>query len=367
MKKIVISGYYGFNNAGDEAILESIVTTLDSLAAEQGETLQFTVLSAEPATTAARLAVNAVSRTNFLAIVRAVLGSHALISGGGGLLQDSTGRGLSIPYYLGLVLLASLLGKKTIFYAQGIGPIRKKYNRLLTRLIVNRVSLISVRDQGSLDELLKLGVTRPQLTLTVDPAFLLEPADPNGRAAAVIEALPVGKPVVGIAVRSWHEEAKTLTAIAAAADCITRELAAVTVLVPMHYPEDLAAAEKLAGLMKSQTVILQEPLAPRELLAVFNCFSLVLAMRLHALIFAALAAVPLLGIAYDRKVGAFLERLGLSSAEEPGALEAVQLTAQALERWQGRDQLRRLLRERNFAFRQDGLQWAGRVLAFILK
>lgn len=366
MKRIVVSGYYGFNNAGDEAILESIVTTLRSLAAEQGETLQFTVLSAEPAATAARLTVNAVSRTNFFAVLRALLASHALISGGGGLLQDSTGRGLSIPYYLGLVLLAGLFGKKTIFYAQGIGPIRKKYNRFLTRLIVNRVSLISVRDQGSLDELVKLGVTRP-LTLTVDPAFLLEPADPSGRAAAFTGALPAGKPVVGIAIRSWQRETETLRAVAAAADCIARELAAVTVLVPMHYPGDLAAAEKLAGLMKSRTVILQEPLAPRELLAVFNSFSLVLAMRLHALIFAALAAVPLLGIAYDRKVDALSERLGLGSAEKLGTLEAVQLTAQALERWRGQERLRHHLQEKEVIFRQDGLQWASRVLAFILK
>ncbi|MBT9167052.1 MAG: hypothetical protein DDT19_00376 [Syntrophomonadaceae bacterium] len=367
MRKIVISGYYGFNNAGDEAILESIVTTLRTLAAEQGETLQFTVLSAEPVATAARLDVNTVSRTNFLAVARALLASHALISGGGGLLQDSTGRGLSILYYLGLVLLANLFGKKTIFYAQGIGSIRKKYNRLLIRLIVNRVSLISVRDQGSLDELFKLGVRRIPLILTVDPAFLLTPADPKGKAAAFAETLPAGKPVVGIAVRSWQEEAETLRKIAAAADCIARELAAVTVLVPMHYPEDLAAAEKLASLMKSQTVILKEPLAPRELLVVFNFFSLVLAMRLHALIFAALASVPLLGIAYDRKVSAFLERLGLSSAEESGSLEIVQLTAQALERWQEREHLRCLLQEKSFVFRQDGLQWAGRVLAYILK
>ncbi|MBS3900059.1 MAG: polysaccharide pyruvyl transferase CsaB [Dethiobacter sp.] len=367
MRKVVISGYYGFNNAGDEAILESIVTTLRSLAAEQGETLQFTVLSAQPAATAARLGVNAVSRTNFLAVVRAILASHALISGGGGLLQDSTGRGLSILYYLGLVLLANLFGKKTIIYAQGIGPIRKKFNRLLTRLIVNRVSLVSVRDQGSLDELLKLGVTRLPLILTADPAILLAPSDPNGKAAAFTATLPAGKPVVGIAVRSWQDEVKTLRTIAAAADCIARELAAVTVLVPMHYPEDLAAAEKLACLMKSPTVILQEPLAPGELLAVFNSFSLVVAMRLHALIFAALAAVPLLGIAYDRKVCAFLELLGLDSAAELGALEDVQLTAQALERWQGRERLRCHLSEKSFAFYQDGLQWAGRVLAFILK
>lgn len=367
MKKVVISGYYGFNNAGDEAILESMVDTLRSLAAKQGESLHFTVLSATPAATAASLAVNAVSRTSLPAVVRAILAADVLISGGGGLLQDRTGRGLSIPYYLGLVLLACLLGKKTIFYAQGIGPITKKYNRFLTRLIVNRVSLIGVRDEVSRKELLQLGVTRQPPVLTVDPAFLLEPADPNQRVAALTAALPAGKRVLGIALRSWPQAEASLPAMAAAADCLAKELVAVTVLVPMHYPGDLAMAEKLAALMKSQTVILREPLRPRELLAVFHCFSLVLAMRLHALIFAALVAVPLLGISYDRKVDLFLERLGLESAGEPGALDAALLATQALERWQDRAEIHRRLQEKNFAFRQDALQWASQVLAFILK
>lgn len=365
MKRIVISGYYGFNNAGDEAILDSMTGTLRAQAAAQGQKLQITVLSADPAATAARLGVEAVGRMDFPAVFRALLRADALLSGGGGLLQDATGRGMSVPYYLGLVLLARLLGKKAIFYAQGIGPIRKKRNRLLTRLIANTATAIAVRDQGSREELERLGVTRPPVTVTVDPVFLLEPADERGRAAGFIQMLPADKPVVGIAVRSWLKEEETLREIAAAADCVARDISAVTVLVPMHYPEDLAVAENLAGRMKTETVILRENLQPRELLAVFGRFNLVLAMRLHALIFAAVCGVPMLGIGYDRKVDAFLNRLELGSAGEPGALEAPRLARQALERWQQREEASGILQEKSRVFRQDALQWAQHVLQLI--
>lgn len=366
MKHIVISGYYGFNNAGDEAILDSIITTLKSLAAKQGQELRFTVLSATPSQTADRYGTDAIGRQDLPQIIRTLKQADVFISGGGGLLQDATGRGFSILYYLGLVALARLLGKKVILYAQGIGPVKRSFNRFLMRLIANRASLIAVRDEGSRNELAHLGVTRPPVTITADPVFLLEPTDPDGRAAEFLKELPPDKPVVGISVRSWHNEEKTLQEIATAADLVALELSAVTVLVPMHYPDDLAVSDKLADLMKSDTYILRENLSPRELLTVFNRFNLVLAMRLHALIFAAVSGVPMLGIGYDRKVDALLARLGLTSAGEPGQLDSIKLAGQALERWEAREELRQTLQEKSLLLHDEALSWATKVLDFIL-
>ncbi|MBS4030281.1 MAG: polysaccharide pyruvyl transferase CsaB [Clostridiales bacterium] len=366
MKHIVISGYYGFNNAGDEAILDSMITTLKSLASKQGEELRFTVLSANPAQTASRYGTDAIGRQDLPQILRTLRRADAFISGGGGLLQDATGRGFSILYYLGLVALARLLGKKTILYAQGIGPVKKPFNRFFMRLIANRASLIAVRDEGSLNELLRLGVTRSPVILTADPVFLLKPADPDGRAAEFLKELPPNKPVVGISVRSWHNEEETLREISIAADLIARDLSALTVLVPMHYPGDLAVSDKLAALMKSETHILRENLTPRELLSVFTRFDLVLAMRLHALVFAAVSGVPMLGIGYDRKVDALLARLGLTSAGEPGQLNSIKLAGQALKRWGSREDLRQTLQEKSLLLHDEALSWAKKVLAFIL-
>ena len=57
MKKVVISGYYGFNNAGDEAILSGLLLPCGRTA--KGAKISFTVLSAAPSATAARYGVKA--------------------------------------------------------------------------------------------------------------------------------------------------------------------------------------------------------------------------------------------------------------------------------------------------------------------
>lgn len=365
MKHVVISGYYGFSNMGDEAILDSIVGSLREQAAKQGEGLEFTVLSADPAGTAARLGVNAVSRMNLPAILRALTRADALISGGGGLLQDTTGRGFSVPYYLGLVFLARLFGKKAIFYAQGIGPVKRPFNRLLVRLAGNFASHIAVRDEGSRKELAALGVTRPPVTVTVDPVFLLKPAEPAGELTAFIQEIPANQPVIGVSIRSWRNEQASFKEIAAAVDCIARDIGAAVILVPMHYPEDVHASERLAACLKTPVFIPRFRRPPREILRLFARFDLVLAMRLHALIFAAVAGVPMVGIGYDRKVDALLARLEMKNAGEPGDLAAADLSAHALEAWGEREKIKGRLRVKSAEFDRAAQEWAAQAYELI--
>jgi polysaccharide pyruvyl transferase CsaB len=362
MKKIVISGYYGFHNTGDEAILHSIITNLRELGRRRGEELSFTVLSADPEATAGQLGVNAIPRTSPLRILRALLRSDVFISGGGGLLQDTTGRGLSIVYYLGLVVLARLFLKPVIFYAQGFGPVRRFHNRLLVRLIANRVQIITVRDRGSLDDLAALGVKRPFLAVTVDPVFMLEPAAEAPR----LPALPEDRPLLGIAARPWPGREQFLAQIAGAVNCLVTELNAAVVLVPMHHQDDLPVCRELASLLKNPPLVLEQPLSPPETAALFGSFDLVVAMRLHALIFAARAGVPMLGIGYDRKVDAFLARVGQKPAGRPDELEAADLACQAMELWSARQQVSAALRERSEEFKTTALLTAEDVLDFIL-
>jgi len=95
--KIVISGYYGFGNAGDEAILEAMVRDLRALAPGA----RLVVLSADPAATAARCGVEAVPRMHLPSVLGALRGADLFISGGGSLLQDATSW-RSVPYYAGI-------------------------------------------------------------------------------------------------------------------------------------------------------------------------------------------------------------------------------------------------------------------------
>ncbi|MBS3949031.1 MAG: polysaccharide pyruvyl transferase CsaB [Dethiobacter sp.] len=365
MMHLVISGYYGFGNAGDEAILYSILTSLRDAAQEVGEELRFTVLSADPAVTAARFNVQAVGRTDLRRIIGALRRADAFVSGGGGLLQDVTGRNLSVSYYLGLVVLARLLGKPALLYAQGIGPVTKPFNRLLVRLFANCASLVSVRDEESRRELGRLAVTRPPLVVTVDPVFALQAAKDSPAVTSFRDKLLPDRPVMAVSVRPWPAGNNYLREIASATDCLVQELAAQVVLLPLYPAKDLPACRELANLLQSPAIILEDDLSAPELLAVFAHFDLLLAMRLHALIFAAKTGLPMVGIGYDPKVDALLSLLGRQTAGKPEDLSAAGLCAAALAEWAERAETRRFLLERSTGFAAEARRFAKEIYAFV--
>lgn len=64
------------------------------------------------------------------------------------MLQDVTSQ-RSLCYYLGIIILGKMLGKKVMLFAQGIGPIRAKWARRLTSFVCSKADLITVRDKES--------------------------------------------------------------------------------------------------------------------------------------------------------------------------------------------------------------------------
>ena len=153
MSKIVISGYYGFANAGDEAMLTAIVKSLRKTEAS----VDLTVISGNPQSTATKHLVNSVHRFSPLEIYSAVANCDLLLSGGGSLLQDVTSK-KSLLYYLAIIWLGKLLNKKVMLFAHGIGPIRANVLRKLTKYVCSKADLITVRDTDSLVELERIGV-----------------------------------------------------------------------------------------------------------------------------------------------------------------------------------------------------------------
>lgn len=174
--RVVISGYYGFNNSGDEAVLRSII---DALREASGGRIEPVVLSADPAGTEAEHGVPAVSRTDIRAIREAIRTSEGLISGGGSLLQDTTGV-TTIPYYLGIIKLAQWMGKPTFVYAQGIGPIYRKWFYPLIKNVFQRTQYISVRDPESARLLEGMGISREKVAVVPDPVIRMESVDEIG-------------------------------------------------------------------------------------------------------------------------------------------------------------------------------------------
>ncbi len=322
MKTVVISGYYGYENIGDEALLASIIKALRA----QMTGVHIIVLSVRPEVTARRYGVEAVNRLGLFQIISALRRADLLISGGGSLLQDVTGP-LTIPYYLGIVALAKLMGKPVMFYAQGIGPVNGRFGKLLIRLIGNRADMITLRDEDSASLLREIGVRRPPVEVTADPVFGLEPETGHDRKE-VLES--VGIPgvtgqVVGVFIREWQGQKGYKEAVAGFADAILAKGRQV-IFVPMQYPADATPAREIAGMMDNTPVLVEEALGFSRIAELVNAMDIVVGMRLHALIIAASFAVPMAGLSYDPKVSDFLRSIGQPALEDLEKITAGQLT-----------------------------------------
>jgi polysaccharide pyruvyl transferase CsaB len=305
--KIALSGYYGFDNAGDEALLSAITSSIKRL----HSSAEFVVFSGCPAKTAALHGIRAVYHKSPWQVFQELRGTDLLISGGGSIFQDITSP-RSLPYYISVVALARLMGKPVIFYAQGVGPINRGLSKFLMRLVGNRVNLITLRDEDSRQFLWDLGVTRPPLLVTADPVFSLEPGPADmARVEQLLKDIGSGdKPLVGVAVRKWQALEGYQEVLARLLDELTARGYQI-LFIPMAYPDDVKESRRVASLMREAAYVLDEHLLSQEHLALIARLDLMVAMRLHALIFASSRGVPFAGISYDPKIDAFLKLFDL--------------------------------------------------------
>lgn len=308
--KIAILGYYGFGNAGDEAVLDGIVESLIYASKKENLNASFTVLSSQPENTAKRLPVKALDRKNFMDVFKALWKADVFILGGGSLFQDITGRGLSVMYYAAITILAYILRKKIVFYAQGVGPVKKPLNRCLAAFAARLSKVLGVRDNASMLELRNMGVSDKTIILTADPAFVLSPSKNSKKVDEILRKLPE-KNLIGVMIRDWYDMDICFDEIKKALSYFCKKNDFKAVVFPMQKNKDRDLSMKLAKDLDDEAIFIEDELDSHEILALFKRFDLVLAMRLHALIFSSIAGVPMVGIGYDPKVNALLSQIGI--------------------------------------------------------
>lgn len=352
--RIVISGYYGFDNAGDEAVLFSIISLLREVKAN----VKITVLSHNPEKTAELYGVQAVNRWKPIEVWQALKECGLLISGGGSLLQDVHGP-KSVIYYLGVVKMAQFLKKPVAFYAQGIGPISGRLSKTLMKLIANRVDVITVRDQGSLEDLKAMGVTKPLTRVTADPVLGIESKNINltlggkilSEAGVQLEDKE-NKPVLGIGLREWPNFEEGINQIAQALK-VVEEKGWQPVFIPMHFPEDVQIGRKISRELGHKAIVLTDNYTVEETFSLIGNCHMILGMRLHTLIMATVMGVPSVAISYDPKVDRFTELANLPSPLKVEDLTAFELVTRLQElkydlaiKEQDLDKKREMLREK---------------------
>lgn len=305
----MIAGYYGAGNTGDEAILAGMIRSLRARGIDG-----ITVLSRDPALTREMHGVRSIyigRRHHGLgAVFRALRGTRLLILGGGGLLQDAAGR--VVPYWLTRVALALAARTPVMYYAQGIGPLRTAAARRLVRFFSNRVTRITVRDEESRRLLREIGVVRPPVEVTADPALGMEAADDG---AALLRRGGVGfdsrKITLGVSLRPWPGETVYRPVLVGALKNLKARFDVRYVFFPFQYGADEEACQRVKDAIGArEDRLLTGVYSPAQMAAMLREMDGVIGMRLHAVILSALVRVPVFGLVYDPKVRLFLERTG---------------------------------------------------------
>jgi len=328
--KVLLSGYYGFDNAGDEAVLAAILTHLS----DRFNQPRFTVASGNPAATSQmhsnasqKYFLNAIKRDDFKMLAANIKKTDLFISGGGSLLQDVTSL-RNVAYHCGLLRLAQFKRTPSMMYAQGVGPLNQPLSQKLVRMATAKVSAITVRDNASKVLLQRIGVKSP-IQVTADPVWGLE-VEVDDNKSSIFQK----ETVWCVSLRSWPSDDENTSrqrvgaTLAALRDLAMRR-SAVLRFLPMQAKVDDALLASL-GVSPSEWIA-TAGVHPTKIMAQTAACDLMIAMRLHALIFAASQSVPCVAINYDPKVAALAETLKIPLLEGTECSQSDKLGA-AIER-----------------------------------
>lgn len=300
----MISGYYGFNNSGDDTLLSAMIKSFRDC----DEDLSIVVLSDNPQETEEKYNVKSIKRINILKILSAMKKTKTFLSGGGSLIQDVTST-KSIMYYLLLMRLAKCMHLPVMVYANGVGPIDKQKNILSTVKEFNKADLITLREKDSMEFLRQIGVTNEKITVTADPTFTLDCADEEV-VESILDSLsvPKDKGIIAVSLRNWKNAQKYFEReIVINLDEICEAYNLYPLFIPMQYPNDLEFSKKILASMKHKGAVIDRQYDGAVLKGIFKKCSITLGMRLHSLIYSFGVGVPVIGLSYDPKVKSFLE------------------------------------------------------------
>ncbi len=297
-KKICISGYYGFDNFGDETILKILTDNLKTI----NPVPEITVFSSSPEKTSQALGIKSVNSFKIKEVIKAIKSSDCLISGGGSLLQDATSI-KSLIYYLFIIITAQLFRKKTIIFAQGLGPISNIFFAKATYFVLKHCSYITIRDEKSYN-LLKSN--KIEAKICSDPVWNIEKTNSEKTKA------------IGIQLRQY----KTLT------NEFMQNLAYTTAkyysdkeiwLLSLQNTKDISVCkelkEKILKINSNINIKIIENTDNNKVITDISKLDKLIAMRYHACVIAIKNGVNLLPIDYDIKVKKLAEDFNLETIE----------------------------------------------------
>lgn len=285
-------------------------------------------------------------RSSLLEMLKAIRWSDIIMWGGGELIQDDTSK-VKIPYwFVNIMILSILFRKKIIALGQGLGPVNSGLNKILSKILMNRLRLFFTRDNYSEKMIRNIG-SKVSIISSVDPAILV--SDKISRSKSYLfdylknKGFNINKndKIVGVGVRRWFHQSGSLIPhkyavkyglrkiggekefsymkenLAFLLDELVSKHKFKIVFFPMYTPKheaDDEVSSQILNLMKNKNkgFVIKDDFSPIRYLELINATSLFFGVRLHSTILSTSLGIPSLTFYYVPKGKSYFEQLGMS-------------------------------------------------------
>lgn len=318
--RVLLCGYYGEHNRGDDALLATLLALLPP-------SCTVVVTARDQRQVQAQFGVATCPRGGPIRLLLALVRTQVLVLGGGSLLQDSTSR-RSLLYYVALILAARVLGRSVLLWGQGLGPLNGRTSRLLARLSLHLAQGITWRDDQSAAMAAAWGIHAP---MGRDPVWSLPRRNVDSADGPAAGAVCLcWRPTPLLSAAGWRQLENQVIADA-------RRHQAPVCLVPFHARQDAALLKACAVRLRAAGLVCRfwHPQTAWHFMEGLAPVDLVVAMRLHAVILAAVADRPLLALSYDPKVDAAAGAMAIPSVNlaDPDGLATLPDAWEQARRW----------------------------------
>lgn len=348
MKQIIISGWYGVNNTGDEAILLSLMDGFQEILGE----IRFVILTEMPGPILEQYSkqyhvqsfkhlsleskeglIEYILKGKLLHLLKMIYESDLFVLGGGGLLRDNT-RPRNLRKLLDEILFAKLVGTKTAYGLLGVGPIVSSKGGWVIKKITELVSEVTVRDFESKKILTEKLRCKKKVFVGADPAFLLkkQPCKHIKLVNFILNAKKRSRSLIAVCLcdyglrmdlRKIHRKnicfPHVMVELSKVISFLIEDLQADIIFFPFliaNGDDDREPAKNVMKRIKKKyyehILMVEEVLPPREAKWVLSEMKYVVGTRLHSLIFSASEGTPMVGINYEPKVKHFMEDMNFS-------------------------------------------------------
>ena len=172
-KKILVYGWFGENNVGDELLLDSMIYMIN----QNINNAEINVIASKPKEVKKNhKGINCISTTINLSIkslikniiynpfktLYNIIVSDVLIVAGGGAISDWNPSSTKDMFFL--INVFNKLKKKICLLGIGAGPINKKESYTRFKKVLEKANYITVRDEYSFNELKKIGLKNVKIT-----------------------------------------------------------------------------------------------------------------------------------------------------------------------------------------------------------